>query len=173
MKWHIKLVKTAGSSAKCRIKELEFVFWDLRESEDTIRKFLGAQVPILKSLLGPRLPNGFQDFRLEFLDFDYNGSKYLSLNFLKHLEDLKYLRLRLAHFTDPISNMISELKNLKYLELRVKHYRYVIQTLMKHEKKMEDVYIVIKSHEPNGFPLFPLEKKPGGTKWLKIVDFFA
>jgi hypothetical protein len=114
MSWHIKLMK---ASAKCAIRKLEFVFWNLREPEDTIQKFLGNQEPILKSLLGSRLLNGFQDFRLEYLDFSCVRNTDASLEFLRHLGDLKTLKLRGLNYTDPICRKICELTGLECLEL--------------------------------------------------------
>ncbi len=63
------------------------------------------------------LSNDLKDLRLEHLEYNYCGTNHISLEFLRHLVNLKFLRLFIPFFSNEIFKMICDLKDLKILEL--------------------------------------------------------
>jgi hypothetical protein len=132
IKWDLKLtkierIKILGNARfgnflesleKCTIKEADFTYFS-RDSE-VVQKFLKSQKKNLRKLTAKsdhNLSNDLKDLRLEHLEYNYCGTNHISLEFLKHLVNLKFLILLIPFFSNEIFKMICELKDLEILEL--------------------------------------------------------
>jgi hypothetical protein len=111
------------SMVKCEIRELHLEL-ETRGSEKTtesLRMFFQAQEKSLKALLAfdvdLKFLNGLKDLRLKYLDYTPKVCRTVSLKFLRHQVDLKFLRLTLGNFSRHHFDLIFELKNLETLEL--------------------------------------------------------
>jgi hypothetical protein len=111
---------------KCAIKEAKFGYWSQRESV-AIEKFLESQEKSLKNLTIQSdldLPKVIKDLSLESLDFDSSNNEDVSLEALKQLENLKFLRLNVrgsGRISDKTLDVICELRSLETLELTMEY----------------------------------------------------
>ncbi len=110
-----------GSLEECVIEEVELGF-SSKTKPEVVEKFLKSQEKNLRKLTiatDLNMPNNLKDLRLEYLEINNYCQGRISLEFLRHQKDLKFLKLILNFvvFSNQDLSMICELKQLEILEL--------------------------------------------------------